>query len=466
MAEKGRELLRTVYRVPAGQDRGHPARHSRTSHSSSPTRPRQSSASADKPVILTFGLLSPNKGIEVMIDAMPAILKRRPDAVYVVLGATHPNLVRAAGRGLSRKPGGARARSSASRITSCSSTSSSIRPTLLDFISMCDVYVTPYLNEAQMTSGTLAYSFGLGKAVVSTPYWHAQELLADGRGILVPFGDAAAHRRRDRRTADRRRPAAGHARARLCRQPVDDLGSAPPSATSPYSRRRARRIGISVIARPDASAPVRDSARAAGRADSTISCRCATTPGCSSMRSIRVPDRAHGYCVDDNARALLLACALNARGEQRLPEVADRAACRLRPARLEPRHAALSQFHGLRPALARGQRLGGQPRAHAVGAGRVRARATPVRRGGAGPPACSPRRCRRWRLSARHAPGPSRCSGWTPIAPSARTTSDAEHAASLLADRLMALLAAVETQRLGVVRGRPWPMTTRVCHRP
>ena len=64
--------------------------------------------------------------------------------------------------------------------------------TLLDFISMCDVYVTPYLNEAQMTSGTLAYSFGLGKAVVSTPYWHAKELLADGRGILVPFGDAKA----------------------------------------------------------------------------------------------------------------------------------------------------------------------------------------------------------------------------------------------------------------------------------
>src|SRR5213076_3252095 len=64
--------------------------------------------------------------------------------------------------------------------------------TLLEFISMCDVYVTPYLNEAQMTSGTLAYSFGLGKPVVSTPYWHARELLADGRGVLVPFNDVAA----------------------------------------------------------------------------------------------------------------------------------------------------------------------------------------------------------------------------------------------------------------------------------
>ena len=80
------------------------------------------------------------------------------------------------------------------------------RATLLDFISMCDVYVTPYLNEAQMTSGTLAYSFGLGKAVVSTPYWHARELLADGRGVLVPFGDAEGHRRRDRESADRRVP--------------------------------------------------------------------------------------------------------------------------------------------------------------------------------------------------------------------------------------------------------------------
>src|SRR6202789_4164928 len=66
------------------------------------------------------------------------------------------------------------------------------QPTLLDYISMCDIYATPYLNEAQMTSGTLAYSFGLGKAVVSTPYWHAQDLLAHGRGVLVPFGDAKA----------------------------------------------------------------------------------------------------------------------------------------------------------------------------------------------------------------------------------------------------------------------------------
>ena len=144
-----------------------------------------------KTVILTFGLLSPSKGIEFMIDAMPSILNparmrsmwssapRIPISFGIRARPTATALWRAHGK-------------SASRTMSSSSISSSIRPTLLDFISMCDVYVTPYLNESQMTSGTLAYSFGLGKAIVSTPYWHARELLADGRGILVPFADSAA----------------------------------------------------------------------------------------------------------------------------------------------------------------------------------------------------------------------------------------------------------------------------------
>ena len=142
-------------------------------------------------VVLTFGLLSPNKGIEVMIDAMPSILRRRPDAVYVVLGATHPNLVRDQGEAY-RESLLARVRELGVEDHVVFLDQFVDQTTLLEFISMCDVYVTPYLNEAQMTSGTLAYSFGLGKPVVSTPYWHACELLADGRGVLVPFGDAAA----------------------------------------------------------------------------------------------------------------------------------------------------------------------------------------------------------------------------------------------------------------------------------
>src|SRR5206468_9314192 len=146
---------------------------------------------SNRSVILTFGLLSPSKGIEVMIDAMPSILKRRPDAVYVVLGATHPNLVRDQGEAY-RESLTARVRELGVEDHVVFLDQFVDQATLLEFISMCDVYVTPYLNEAQMTSGTLAYSFGLGKAVVSTPYWHAKELLSDGRGILVPFGDAKA----------------------------------------------------------------------------------------------------------------------------------------------------------------------------------------------------------------------------------------------------------------------------------
>ena len=142
-------------------------------------------------IVLTFGLLSPNKGIETMLDAMPEIIKSCPNALYVILGATHPNLV--------RQQGEAYRESLTARVQDLGIENHVVffdqfvdQATLLDFISMCDVYATPYLNEAQMTSGTLAYSFGLGKAVVSTPYWHAKELLSDGCGVLVPFADAKA----------------------------------------------------------------------------------------------------------------------------------------------------------------------------------------------------------------------------------------------------------------------------------
>ena len=126
-----------------------------------------------------------------MLDAMPGIIKSCPNAVYVVLGATHPNLVRQQGEAY-RDGLMARVRQLGIEDHVVFFNQFVEQATLLDFISMCDVYVTPYLNEAQMTSGTLAYSFGLGKAVVSTPYWHAKELLSDGHGILVPFGDAKA----------------------------------------------------------------------------------------------------------------------------------------------------------------------------------------------------------------------------------------------------------------------------------
>src|SRR6185295_11784771 len=190
MANKGCELLRSGYQV--ADDKIEVIAHGIPDvEFAGPDAAKARLGFRGMSVILTFGLLSPNKGIEVMIDAMPSILKRRPDTVYVVLGATHPNLVREQGE-IYRESLKARARQLGVEDSVVFLGRFVDQATLLEFISACDVYVTPYLNEAQMTSGTLAYSFGLGKPVVSTPYWHASELLAEGRGVLVPCGDAAA----------------------------------------------------------------------------------------------------------------------------------------------------------------------------------------------------------------------------------------------------------------------------------
>lgn len=146
---------------------------------------------AGKVVLLTFGLLSPNKGIEHAITALPAILARYPNVVYIVLGATHPHV---------RRQDGEAYRHQLQELARSLGVEGSVvfynqfvgLEQLVEFIGAADVYLTPYLNQEQIVSGTLAYAAGAGKAVISTPYWHAQELLDDGRGVLVPFHDAQA----------------------------------------------------------------------------------------------------------------------------------------------------------------------------------------------------------------------------------------------------------------------------------
>ena len=317
MANKGRELLRSVYQVP--DDKIEIIAHGIPDVAFvAPDAAKARLGFSERSVVLTFGLLSPNKGIEVMIDAMPSILKRRADAVYVVLGATHPNLV--------RDQGEAYRESLIARVHELGVEDHVVfldrfvdQATLLEFISMCDVYVTPYLNEAQMTSGTLAYSYGLGKPVVSTPYWHARELLADGRGVLVPFGDAAAtgHEIAELLTDDARRQA-------MCRRAYAV------SRTMIWARAAERYVavfenarqghGIKVVARSEAASPESRGAPAPDMQIGHFLSMCDDT-GLFQHAVHSVPDRAHGYCVDDNARALLLACALNNPGEQRLSEV-------------------------------------------------------------------------------------------------------------------------------------------------
>jgi glycosyltransferase involved in cell wall biosynthesis len=144
-----------------------------------------------KIVLLSFGLLSSNKGIENVISALPNIIERYPDVVYIVVGATHPHVIQQEGetyrlslQWLAQQKGVESNVIFYNRFVSLEE--------LVEFISAADIYITPYLNEAQITSGTLAYTLGAGKAVISTPYWYAQEVLSDGRGVLVPFRDPAA----------------------------------------------------------------------------------------------------------------------------------------------------------------------------------------------------------------------------------------------------------------------------------
>src|SRR5438552_494940 len=315
MANKGRDLLRSVYQVP--DDKIEVIAHGIPDVAYvGPDAAKAKLGFGGKSVILTFGLLSPNKGIEVMIDAMPSILKRRADAAYVVLGATHPNLVRDQGEAY-RESLMARVRTLGVEDHVVFLDQFVDRATLLEFISMCDVYVTPYLNEAQMTSGTLAYSFGLGKPVVSTPYWHAHELLADGRGILVPFGDTTATGTEiaelltdDPRRQAMRKRAYAVGRTMTWERSAERYMLAFENARQGHSLR--------VVSGPKGAELL--SPAAPDLQISHFLSMCDDT-GLLQHAVHTVPDRSHGYCVDDNARALLLACALNGPGEQRLSNV-------------------------------------------------------------------------------------------------------------------------------------------------
>jgi glycosyltransferase involved in cell wall biosynthesis len=144
-----------------------------------------------KQVLLTFGLLSPNKGIETAIKALPKILDKYPDVVYLVLGATHPNVIRLQGESY---------RQSLENLVNELGVEENVifqnqfvsLEELVEYIGAADIYITPYLNPSQIVSGTLAYTVGAGKAVISTPYWYAEELLSEERGLIVPFQDSDA----------------------------------------------------------------------------------------------------------------------------------------------------------------------------------------------------------------------------------------------------------------------------------
>lgn len=308
MSEKGRDLLRSVHDVPDRKieviPHGIPDVAFVGTHDA-----KEKFGFAGKKVILTFGLLSPSKGIETVIDAMPGIIESCPDAVYVVLGATHPTLV--------RQRGEAYRDSLTSRVQELGIEDRVVffnqfvdQATLLDFISMCDVYVTPYLNEAQMTSGTLAYSFGSGKAVVSTPYWHAKELLDDGRGILVPFGDVDAVGRE----------VAGLLTNDVLRLALRKRAYAA-SRSMTWAQAAERYLSVFEGARePTRPIPSTSKANPVPKIRIGHFLSLCDSTGMLQHAVHSVANRAHGYCVDDNARALLFAMTLLRSDEASLPD--------------------------------------------------------------------------------------------------------------------------------------------------
>ena len=190
MSKKGREILGDVYGVPANKiDLIPHGIHDMPFVD--PNFYKDHFGVEGRPMALTFGLLSRNKGIEHVLEAMPAVVGEFPDFVYIVVGATHPAVIREEGESYRR---------SLERTARDLDLEHNVifynrfveLEELKEFIGASDIYITPYLTESQITSGTLAYCFGAGKAVVSTPYWHAAELLANDRGIIVPFEDPGA----------------------------------------------------------------------------------------------------------------------------------------------------------------------------------------------------------------------------------------------------------------------------------
>jgi glycosyltransferase involved in cell wall biosynthesis len=152
---------------------------------------KSATGTTGKKVLLTLGLLSPNKGIERVIEALPRIVAQHPDTVYLIVGATHPHIRQREGdRYQIQLQAMAKELGVESNVTFHNRFVSPEE--MAEFVGAADIYITPYPHEAQAVSGTLAYAVGAGKAIISTPYWHAVELLAGGRGVLVPFEDSAA----------------------------------------------------------------------------------------------------------------------------------------------------------------------------------------------------------------------------------------------------------------------------------
>lgn len=304
MSEHGRQTVHDLHGVPLESidviPHGIPV--------PSRARARDRLGFEERPMLLTFGLLSPDKGLEYVIEAMPAILEQHPTAMFVVLGATHPHVKEQHGEAYRLSLGRlARRLGVADHVTFEDRFVNDVE--LENFLAAADVYVTPYLNPEQSTSGTLARAVAAGKAVVSTPYWHARELLGDDRGVLVPPRDSGALASAISALLGdpSRRQALGHRAAELGRSMSWPVVAK--RYLESFEKARAHERGV------------RHALSAGGILPHDLPelnldhlRRLTDSTGLLQHATFAIPRYSEGYCLDDNARALLLTALLEGSG--------------------------------------------------------------------------------------------------------------------------------------------------------
>lgn len=252
----------------------------------------------DRKLLLTFGLISRNKGIETVIRALPAVIEKHPQLLYIVLGKTHPNVLRHSGEEyriyLTKMVNDLKLQRNVQFINKFVN-----QKDLFKYLHACDIYVTPYLNEAQITSGTLAYAVGVGTAVVSTPYWHAAELLSDGKGMLFDFNNPQALGNLLTELLDNPQK-----RMQLRRNAYEHGREITWPKTGGKYWKLAMEVALEEV-KPDKKELIFDIMLLPQFSLAHVK-RMTDDTGIIQHAKFGIPNLKEGYCLDDNARALLM----------------------------------------------------------------------------------------------------------------------------------------------------------------
>ena len=297
MSEKAVDFLKMIYSVPA--EKIHLIHHGIPEVPFTEGEARKANFRLEgRPVLMTFGLLNPNKGIEVSLKAIARLVEKWPDLAYIVLGATHPEL---------KKQRGEEYRIQLERQIESLGLAENVLfhnrfvdlETLISYLAATDIYLTPYWDEAQIVSGSLAYAMGSGNALVSTPYWYAEEMLADSRGFLFPFGDdQKLHEILDTLLSDKdllektKKASYEFSRRMIWNHVAGEYMELFDQVVTEYKREVSPIPHLHTVAIPNL------------RLDHLV--RLTDGTGMFEHARFVIPKRDEGYCLDDNARALIV----------------------------------------------------------------------------------------------------------------------------------------------------------------